>query len=160
VKAQVIADAGPIVALVNPKDTWHTWVKGQLGTMIPPLLTCEAVLTEACHILRKTTTGSAAVVGLVDRGLIAVPFRLEGETRFIEKLMNKYAEIPMSLADACLVRMSEQFGDCVILTLDSHFRIYRRHGREVIPALMPEGVQRGPAAPLRRLNRKKKNSRT
>jgi hypothetical protein len=44
----------------------------------------------------------------------------------------------MSFADACLVRMTEQLTDCVVVTLDSHFRIYRRHGRKVIPVFLPK----------------------
>lgn len=137
---RVIADTGPIVALLDAKDTWHAWVTDQLAGIAPPLLTCEAVLAEACFLVRSIEKGPAAVIGLVDRGLIAVPFQLESETGPIEKLMNKYREVPMSLADACIVRMSEQLGDCLVLTLDSHFRIYRRHGRERIPALIPEGI--------------------
>ena len=44
----------------------------------------------------------------------------------------------MSLAEACLVRMSELRHDSVIVTLDSDFRIYRRNGSQAIPSLMPE----------------------
>ena len=51
--------------------------------------------------------------------------------------MRKYADVPMSLADACLVRMSETLADSVILTTDADFRIYRRHGRQVVPCMMP-----------------------
>lgn len=53
------------------------------------------------------------------------------------RLLNKYANIPMSLADACLVRMTETLPDPVILTTDSDFRIYRRHGRQIVPCAMP-----------------------
>jgi predicted nucleic acid-binding protein len=53
------------------------------------------------------------------------------------RLMEKYADVPMSLADACLVRMSEAASDAVILTTDRDFRIYRRHGRQVVPCLTP-----------------------
>ncbi|MGH8628172.1 MAG: hypothetical protein ACREYC_23880 [Gammaproteobacteria bacterium] len=51
--------------------------------------------------------------------------------------MRKYANVPMSLADACLVRMTEILPDPVILTTDADFRIYRRHGRHVVPAVTP-----------------------
>jgi len=53
------------------------------------------------------------------------------------KLLRKHANVPMSLADACLVRMSETFADPVILTTDSDFRIYRRHSRQMVPCLLP-----------------------
>jgi len=53
------------------------------------------------------------------------------------RLMQKYAQTPMSLADACLVRMTETLADAVLLTTDTDFRIYRRHSRQVVPCVMP-----------------------
>jgi len=52
-------------------------------------------------------------------------------------LMAEYAGGPMSLADACLVRMTELDGSRAVMTLDGGFVVYRRHGREVIPVMMP-----------------------
>jgi len=53
------------------------------------------------------------------------------------KLVQKYADVPMSLADACLVRMAEMLPDPVVLTTDSDFRVYRRHSRQIVPCVMP-----------------------
>ena len=64
-------------------------------------------------------------------------FDLAEELGNILKLMEKYEEVPMSLADACLVRMSEKLADPVILTTDADFRVYRRHGRQIVPCLTP-----------------------
>lgn len=55
----------------------------------------------------------------------------------IDKLRRKYADVPMSVADACLVRLAEQLGQCAVLTLDDDFNVYRRHGRQVIPIIAP-----------------------
>ncbi len=66
-----------------------------------------------------------------------MPFRLEQEARWVGKLLLKYEAVPMSVADACLVRMAEQTDDSPVFTLDGDFKIYRRHGRQVIPTLMP-----------------------
>ena len=63
-----------------------------------------------------------------------------GRLEAFEELLRRYRNVPMSLADACLVRLSELYGDCAVLTLDSDFRIYRRHGRQVIPVLAPPKV--------------------
>jgi hypothetical protein len=52
--------------------------------------------------------------------------------------MQKYSNVPMSLADACLVRMTETYADAILLTTDTDFRIYRRHGRRVVPCVMPD----------------------
>jgi hypothetical protein len=74
---------------------------------------------------------------LLERGVVAVRFNLADELAAVTRLLKKYASAPMSLADACLVRMAEQFSDSPVLTLDTGFRIYRKSGRTVIPTLMP-----------------------
>ena len=76
---------------------------------------------------------------LVTRGVVIPSFRLEGEAASVKRLLARYGEVPMDLADACLVRMTELHGSCVLLTVDSEFRnVYRRHGRQAIPTLLPE----------------------
>ena len=66
-----------------------------------------------------------------------VAFDLNDEIEAVLKLLQKYSDVPMSLADACLVRMSEVFSDPLLLTTDSDFRVYRRHSRQMIPCLLP-----------------------
>ncbi len=77
------------------------------------------------------------MIALLDRGVIRIPFRLDDEVAPVTKLLSRYAEVPMSLADACLVRMAEQHAESSVLTLDRDFRIYRKHGRQVIRAITP-----------------------
>jgi uncharacterized protein len=133
----VLLDAGPLAALVNPRDQWHEWVRSQLGDMAPPLLTCESVISEACFLARRTHGGVAGVLELFERGVIRLEFDLAASFSQVSSLMLRYANVPMSLADACLVRMSELVADSVIFTLDGDFRIYRRQTRQKIPLLMP-----------------------
>ncbi len=66
------------------------------------------------------------------------PFRVEEEALALRRLLQRYDSMEISLADACLIRMSEQFPRSMVLTLDSDFSIYRRHGRQVIPSLRPD----------------------
>jgi len=135
----VLVDTGPLVASINRRDRFHEWAKAQLAQIEPPLVTCEAVLAEACFLLRDLPGGSGAVVEFVARGIIQIPFRIESHARSLGSLLEKYADVPMSIADACLVRMSELREESVVWTLDTHFRLYRRHGRNVIATLMPPG---------------------
>jgi uncharacterized protein len=98
------------------------------------------VLTEACFLLRDLSGGPAAVLQLVARGTAKIGYRVEREAERLGKLMSRYAEVPMSLADACLVRMVEQQSDAAVFTLDRDYRIYRVHGRRVIPVIMPSDL--------------------
>jgi len=133
-----LVDTGPLVAALNRRDRFHTWARGVLGTVRPPLLTCEAVLSEAAYLLREVRGGAAGLLELVVRGLVRSPFRLETEAGAIRQLLGRYASARMDLADACLVRLPEIHVDCELLTLDHEFRdVYRRRGRQVIPTLMP-----------------------
>ncbi len=134
-----LIDTGPLVAFLNSRDQYHTWVSKQLDRIPPPLLTCEAVISEACFVLSRTMQhGPLAVLELIDRGLLQMPFRLDDEIALIRELMSRYANVPMSLADACLVRMAEQYPESVLLTCDSDFKIYRKNQRQIIPILMPD----------------------
>ena len=136
-KSKIIIDAGPIVAFLNRHDNWHEWVMKQLSEIQAPLLTCESVISEACFLLRKLRNGQGKVLELLLREFIVIPFRLENETGPVSKLMKRYKDLSIPLADACLVRMSEQYGESMIMTLDKEFRIYRKHGRQIIPTIMP-----------------------
>jgi len=133
-----LLDTGPLVAFLNARDRYHGWATEQLGLVRPPLLSCEAVLAEALHLLRGQRTIQKAVMDLVENGLLRVPFRLDEEVSAVSRLLQRYAEVPMSLADACLVRMSEQYGSAVVLTLDSDFALYRRHRRQVVRTIRPD----------------------
>jgi len=134
---RIIIDTGPLVAFLNKSDNYHDWALTQFAGLIPPFLTCESVISEVCFLLRNTEKGGQNVLKLLERELIIIPFKLELETDSIIYLMNKYRNIPMSLADACLVRMSEQYSGSTICTMDSDFNIYRKNRRKVIPVIMP-----------------------
>lgn len=136
-KTSVILDTGPLVAYLRKRDYYHTWAMKQLDAVTPPVFTCEPVLTEACFLLKELPDGSDMVLRLVETGQLRIAFSLADEMSSVKKLITRYANVPMSLADACLVRMSERKPHCSILTMDSDFNIYRRNGKEIIPVIMP-----------------------
>jgi predicted nucleic acid-binding protein len=103
----------------------------------PPLLTCEPVLTEAAYLLKRERREADALFALLERGVIRIALTVKEEQADLRALMRRYRNRPMSLADACLVRLSEIHATREVITLDSDFRIYRRHGNKVIPVLMP-----------------------
>lgn len=134
---KVILDTGPLVALLNRRDRYHNWAAEQWSRIDPPLLSCEAVLAEACFLVQPYAGGQTAVLELVTRGVLDLSFHLEEETAAISRLLGKYRDAAMSLADGCLVRMAELHDEGVVLTLDSDFGIYRKNGRRIIPTISP-----------------------
>ncbi len=135
--SRLVIDTGPLVALLNRRDRHHAWIRGLLDTVEPPLSTCEAVLSESCFLLRRLPGAEAALMTLVARDILRVEFSLGAEAGAINILMQKFANVPMSLADACLVRMTELEPASTIVTLDQDFRVYRRLKRQVVPTIMP-----------------------
>jgi uncharacterized protein len=131
----VLVDAGFLVALLSRRDNHHRWALTQAPGHAPPWRTCEAVLSEAFHLLGSR--GTPVVSALLRRRAVIAAFDLDNDLESVLKLLQKYADVPMSLADACLVRMTETLADPIILTTDSDFRIYRRHSRQMVPCLMP-----------------------
>ena len=131
----VLVDAGFLVALLSRRDSHHLWAVTQAPGRAPPWHTCEAVLSEAFHLLG--TSGAPGLSALLRRRALITAFDLDHNVDSVLKLLQKYADVPMSLADACLVRMTETLPDPIILTTDSDFRIYRRHSRQMVPCLMP-----------------------
>lgn len=136
----LLLDTGPLVAFLDRREALHHWSRRVFQRVRAPLLTCDAVLTEACHLLREQRQGPEAVVRLVERGFIKSSFLLENEAEDVRRLMARYETVPMSFADACLVRISELHEGAILLTFDTDFTIYRRHERSEIPVLMPESL--------------------
>lgn len=134
---RIILDTGPIVAFLNKRDRYFNWANEVFKLLRPPLYTCDAVISEACFLLRNMEGDSIAVIELIERNLVVVDFDLSGEIQTVKRLMSKYANVPMSLADACLIRMAEITKNSQIITLDHDFNVYRRFGRQQIPVLMP-----------------------
>jgi predicted nucleic acid-binding protein len=131
----VLVDAGFLVALLSRRDGNHSWAVSQGERLPPPWRTCEAALSETFHLLGAR--GGPGLAALLERRAVALAFDLGGELEPVLKLMRKYSSVPMSLADACIVRMTEALADPIVLTTDTDFRIYRRHGRQAVPCILP-----------------------
>ena len=133
--ASVLVDTGFVVALLNRRDRRHRWAVDQAGRHAPPWHTCDAALSEAFHLVGSA--GERPLAELLRRGTLVPGFQLAAHLDAVLGLLRKYADVPMSLADACLVRMTEVLADPILLTTDANFRVYRRHSRQVVPTVMP-----------------------
>jgi uncharacterized protein len=131
----VILDTGPLVAFLKSQDQFHDWSVAELDRVSYPVITCESVITEACFLLKNTPSGEATVLALIADGLIQIPFQIEVEAIALQSLLSQYNFVPMSLADACLVRLAEHYPNSSILTLDSDFYIYRRNKNQAISVI-------------------------
>ena len=133
----LLVDTGPLFAYLSQSDIHHDWAVKQFANFTGPLLSCEPVLADTAYLISQRGGQLDALWAFLRRGMIRIPFRLESEFEGIAALMRRYCEVPMDLADACLVRLSEQHRDCYVFTTDGDFRFYRRFGRQVIPVVSP-----------------------
>ncbi len=133
----LILDTGPWVALLCRDERHHAWAKTQFAHA-ETLLTCEAVVAETCFLLTRAGFDPGKALAFVERGIVRIGMALGEEIASVRALFERYDNVPAALADACLIRLAELYEPCRILTLDSDFRIYRRHGRKTIPLIAPD----------------------
>lgn len=131
-----LLDTGVIVALLDRDERRHLQCVEVVSDIVGPLATCEAVIAESCYLLRRTRGAPEAVIRNVANGVFQTPVRLVDQTASIEKLLKKYRNVPMDLADACLVDLADQMDTGQILTLDSDFEIYRWRSRRKFQLLV------------------------
>ena len=131
----VLVDSGALIALLRRDDQHHKWASVTAEQVAAPWQTCDAALSEAFFLVGRA--GRPKLAELLRRRIVVSTFSFDDEYNSTLDLMGKYASVPMSLADACLVRMTEMLTDPVLITTDSDFRVYRRHSRQVIPCLLP-----------------------
>ena len=136
----VVVDTGPIVALLDADEARHGWARARFEELRAPLLTCEAVLAEASFLVRRAGADPSLPARLVRRGVLEVAGLFDesdDDTDALIRLMRRYADVPMSFADACLVRIVERTPNGSVMTIDSGFRSYRQARRRTIPLLIP-----------------------
>ena len=134
----VLADTGPLVAYFDRSDSDHGWAKDCLTRFTQPLQTCEAVIAETLFLLRRGGISPQPLLKLIARGILLPTFSLRNEAAQVAVLIMRYQDLPMSLADACLVRMAELDDQATVFTLDSNFFIYRKSNRRVLKVLSPK----------------------
>jgi predicted nucleic acid-binding protein len=132
-----ILDTGPLVGSLDSDDQWHEWAAAQFAAIQQPALTCEAVISEACFLLREVPEARQKIFVLVERGILRVVPVLPDESPAVRALIARYGK-RVDYADACLVRMSELYREHKVVTTDAEdFRIYRRFTRQALPLIVP-----------------------
>ncbi len=136
IEAMILLDTGPWVAYLARRDTHHDWAVGVFQEF-RGFVTCEAVVAEVCARLDYYGIDPTAGLEFLRRGTVRLDFDLGEHIEAVEGLMVKYRDLPMDLADACLVRMSELWPQSQVLTTDKDFSVYRRAKREHIRTIRP-----------------------
>jgi predicted nucleic acid-binding protein len=121
----VLLDTGVIVALLDRSERLHEACAEAVRELEAPLITCEAVIAESCYLLRKLAGAAEAVIDNVAAGIFQIPFQLSQEAAGVKQILRKYRDRQIDLADACLIRLADEFGTADILTLDRDFAVYR-----------------------------------
>lgn len=132
-----IVDTGPLVAFLDRSERHHRWVASRIEELEAPLLVCEPVLTEAMYLLARYPNAQSALFALLENGALLIAFQIDEHVEELRRLHRKYRDTPMSLADACIVRMAELHHRHSVLTLDSDFSVYRKNGNEPLPLIGP-----------------------
>jgi uncharacterized protein len=132
-----IADTGPLVALFDKSERRHAWTVRQVELLDPPMILCEPVLVEVMFLLGKNQDVQDALLELLANDVLRIAFRLDEHLAEVKALRSKYRDLPMSLTDACLVRMAELYEKHSIFTFDSHFAVYRKNGKEPLKLIYP-----------------------
>jgi uncharacterized protein len=135
---EVLLDTGPLISFLAADTRDHRWVMQQWKRVAAPMLTCEAVLIESAFLLKREKLDPDPIFALLEQGALRIGISIEEQGSDLRSLMRRYADRPMSLADACLVRMSEIYPSRRVFTLDSDFRFYKRFANRAIPLLMPD----------------------
>ena len=131
-----LMDTGPLVAFLSAGDRHHAWAAEAFDALTGRLISCESVISEASFVLGRDRHRRSVVLELAERmGIEVQP--LGAELRTLRQMMDKYASVPMSVPDACLVRLADLHPSAAVMTCDADFRIYRRSNRRVINTLMP-----------------------
>src|SRR5271154_6526626 len=102
---KVLLDTGPLIGFVNGTDQHHRWSVKVWNSLYEPLWTCEAVLSEAIFLLESGGVPIDTLLEIFERGLVKIDFAVSAHQPDVLDLLRKYDDRPMSLADACLVRM-------------------------------------------------------
>jgi predicted nucleic acid-binding protein len=121
----VLLDTSVIVALIDRTERLHSRCTEIAQAQTAPLITCEAVIAESCHLLRRYRGGAGAVLDNVAAGLFQIPLQLKMAADSVQKVIRKYQDRQVDLADACLVHLATVLDTGDILTLDRDFEVYR-----------------------------------
>lgn len=133
----ILLDTGVIVALLDRSERRHADCVEALDGVRAPLVTCEAVIAEACYLMRSVPGAPEAILQNVADATFQIPIQLSGCAAAVQRILKKYRDQDIDLADACLIHLASELRTGGILTLDKDFRVYRWGGNRTFSPIPP-----------------------
>jgi hypothetical protein len=121
----IAVDTGPIVALFDKNDDKHHICVEAFKVIREPLITTWPVITEAFHLLGFSHTVQDDLWEFIERGTVLIYDLDKTFVKTCRRLMRKYHDLPMDLADATLVAVADAENIRTIFTLDKDFKVYK-----------------------------------
>jgi uncharacterized protein len=132
-----IVDTGPLVAFFDRAERHHRWIAQPRRGNRSATPRLRPGAHRSAISARALSEGTGRLFELLQNGALSIVFRIEEHVGALRRLLQKYRDSPMSLADACVVRMAEIYDRHAVLTLDSDFSVYRKHGRVPLTLIHP-----------------------
>lgn len=133
----VLVDTGFLVSVYDKRERRHAECLRIHLELPNPIATCEAVIVEALHLLRRVQGAADGILASVNEGVLQIPLRLNESASSIQAILRKYRDTPADFAEACLIHLANQLDTGDILTLDSDFKHYRWRRNRAFNLLIP-----------------------
>jgi predicted nucleic acid-binding protein len=133
----ILLDTGVIVALLDRSERRHAECAELIEETDAPLVTCEAVIAEACYLTRRMAGAPEAILQNVADGTFQIPIALAPSAAAVQRILKKYRDREVDLADACLIHLASELRTGDILTLDGDFAVYRWGSNRPFRPMLP-----------------------
>lgn len=127
---KILIDSGPLIALFDASDKYHSESVNFIKTNKYPLVTTIASVTETLHMLDFNRNAQIDFLEWIHRGAVEIQNIENNDFGRLKELTEKYRDLPMDFADSCLVYLAEKLNLNTIATIDRDFSIYRIRGRK------------------------------
>ncbi len=126
---KILLDSGPLIALFDASDKYHSDSVNFIKTNKFPLVTTISSVTETLHLLDFNRNAQIDFIEWIHRGAVEIQNIENNDFGRLKELTEKYRDLPMDFADSCLVYLAEKLNLNTIATIDRDFSIYRIKGR-------------------------------
>jgi uncharacterized protein len=133
---KILIDSGPLIALFDSSDKYHKKTVDFIKNNKSQLITSLASITETLHLLDFNRNAQIDFLEWISRGAVEIYNIQNSDFSRLKGLTEKYQDMPMDFADACLVYLAEKLSIFTIATIDRDFTIYRIKGKKKFKVIL------------------------